>query len=179
MPVLILFSGLPGCGKTSLARAVAPSLHLPLFTKDRVQRVLRDEAPGTPLIVGYHLLLDQADEQLGLGTSVILDAVFPRAGFRQAAMQIAARQGATPRAIECICSDEALWRARMVDRVEYAPGWQPLGWAEVERLRVEWEPWPPGATHVADSIRPLEQNLTEVLNYIQTPPSPGHQEDAS
>lgn len=175
MPDLILFSGLPGSGKTTLARATARALHLPIFTKDRVQRVLRDEAPGAPLIVGYHLLLDQADEQLALGTSVILDAVFPREGFRQTAAQMAVRHGARLHVFECICSDEALWQARMVDRVAYAPGWKPLGWTEVERLRAEWEPWPPGQTHVVDSLRPLEETLAEVLHYIHTPPSaPGN-----
>ena len=39
---LILFAGMPGSGKTTLARMVARQLKLPLFSKDRVQRVLRD-----------------------------------------------------------------------------------------------------------------------------------------
>ena len=119
------------------------------------------------------MLLDQADEQLGLGTSVILDAVFPRAGFRQAAAHAAARHSATLRIFECICSNESAWQARMTNRTQYVPGWKPGGWEEVERLQAEWEPWPPGMTRVIDSMRPLEENLAEVLHYIHPPSSPG------
>ena len=39
---LILFAGMPGSGKTTLARMVAQHLKFPIFSKDRVQRVLRD-----------------------------------------------------------------------------------------------------------------------------------------
>jgi predicted kinase len=172
MPDLILFSGLPGCGKTSLARAVAHTLRLPLFAKDRFQRVLRDEVPGAPLIGGYHLLLDQADEQLTLGMGVVLDAVFPREGFRQTALTIAARHGAASRVIECICSDEALWRSRMAGRTQFVPGWQPAGWEDVERLRAEWEPWPPGTTLVVDAVHPFEINLAASLAYVGGPQEP-------
>ena len=72
---LILFAGMPGSGKTTLARMVARRLKVPVFAKDRVQRVLRDhhlapERSGD----GYFIILDVADELLSLGLSVILDA---------------------------------------------------------------------------------------------------------
>ncbi len=171
-PRLILFSGLPGCGKTSLAQAVARRLRLPLFAKDRLQRVLRDEAPGAPLTTAYRLLLDQAEEQLGLGLGVVLDAVFPPARFRQAAREIAARRGVALAVVQCVCSDEALWRARLDSRPEIVPGWPPEGWAEVERLRPIWQPWPPGETLVVDAIHPFESNLAAILAYIDGPRDP-------
>ena len=39
--VLILLTGLPGCGKTTLARKLAAHLRVPLFAKDRIQSTLR------------------------------------------------------------------------------------------------------------------------------------------
>ncbi|MBL8118000.1 MAG: AAA family ATPase, partial [Anaerolineae bacterium] len=39
---LILFAGMPGSGKTTLARIIARRMNIPVFAKDRVQRVLRD-----------------------------------------------------------------------------------------------------------------------------------------
>ncbi len=172
MPDLILFSGLPGCGKTSLARAVAHTLRLPLFAKDRFQRVLRDEAPGAPLTTAYHLLLDQAAEQLSLGLGVVLDAVFPLPEFRQAARDIAFHQGASLAIIQCVCTDELLWRARVDSRSEIVPGWPPAGWAEIERLRPIWQPWPPGTTLVVDAVHPFEINLAASLAYIGDPREP-------
>jgi predicted kinase len=37
----VIFSGLPGTGKTALARQVAGELGIPLFAKDRIQSTLR------------------------------------------------------------------------------------------------------------------------------------------
>ena len=166
-PTLILFSGLPGCGKTTLARQVATALHAPLLAKDRVQRVLRDHVPGAAPVDGYRLLIDLADEQLGLGVSVVLDAVFPLAGFRDEAQAVAARHGARFRPVYCYCSDEAVWRERVEARIQYVPGWTPIGWEEVERLRGFYEPWDPAAALLVDALDPPEANLARVLTYLR------------
>ncbi|MBN1964244.1 MAG: AAA family ATPase [Anaerolineae bacterium] len=167
-PTLILFSGLPGSGKTTLARQLATLYRLPLLSKDRVQRALRDHVPGAEAINGYHLILDLADEQLGLGLSVILDAVFPLPGFREAAHAIAARHAARLRVIACACSDRALWQARCADRTQYVPGWNPAGWSEVERLEPVYQPWLPDAALHVDAVRPTEANLALIRTFLET-----------
>src|SRR5688572_10856480 len=104
MATLVLFSGLPGCGKTTLARRLAEQRNLPLLSKDRVQRVLRDSECAGAALLSYQLILDLADEQLALRVSLIVDAVFPRAGFRDAANEIAVRNRALFRPVVCVCS---------------------------------------------------------------------------
>ncbi|MBZ0293217.1 MAG: ATP-binding protein [Anaerolineae bacterium] len=165
-PTLILFAGMPGSGKTTLARLVARRLEIPIFAKDRVQRVLRDhhltaENTGD----GYYIILDQADEQLGLGISVILDATFPLDHFRTVASEIAARHTANFCPIYCYCSDDAAWQERMQDRVHYIPGWKPVGWNDVLRMREYYQPWGENAFHV-DSLIPPRENIGQVLEVI-------------
>jgi predicted kinase len=164
---LILLAGMPGSGKTTLARMISRELRLPVFSKDRVQRVLRDhhlalENTGD----GYYIILDTADEQLGLGVSVILDATFPLDHFRMVASEMAARHHAKFCAIYCHCSDDEVWRKRMEHRVQYVPGWKPVGWEDVLRMRSYYQPWGSNALAV-DSMIPPEENFASVLAQIQ------------
>jgi len=165
---LVLFSGLPGVGKTALARRVARHLHIPLFAKDRIQSALRVRGLAdrkTP--DGYHLMFDLADEQLSLGVSVVLDAVFPMEGFRSAARDIALRNNANFRPIYCYCSDQSVWRERMKGREQYVLNWTPVGWEAVERLQAMYEPWDPETTLFVDSLNNFEDNLVLVVDWIR------------
>ena len=164
---LVLFSGLPGTGKTALARKVARHLHIPLLAKDRIQSALRVRRLAdrtTP--DGYHLMFDLADEQLSLGVSVVLDAVFPMEGFRLAARDIAHRNSANFRPIYCYCSDQSVWRERMKGREQYVPNWTPVGWEAVERLQAMYEPWDTQTTLFVDSLNDLEDNFVFVTSYL-------------
>jgi predicted kinase len=168
---LVLCSGLPGCGKTTLARLLASHFGFPLFAKDRLQSALRRDglAPRSGP-EGYRLILDLADEQLALGTSAVLDGVFPLPGFRADAQRVASLRQAGFRPIYCHCSDEGLWQARMQGRVQYVPDWSPVGWSEVLRLRAEFQPWPPGAALCLDAVDPLDRNLAQALAWVQARP---------
>src|SRR5687767_3918912 len=78
---LIIFSGLPGTGKSTLAESVGKDLSIPVFAKDWLEATLvrsdlkpvtEDKSLG---FAGYELLTILAERQLMLGQSVILDSV--------------------------------------------------------------------------------------------------------
>jgi len=165
---LVLISGLPGTGKTALARGLVQALRIPVFAKDRIQSALRTRGLAERATVdGYHLMFDLADEQLSLGLGVVLDAVFPLAEFRLVARAIARRHQARFRPIYCYCSDETAWRERVGGRRQFVPNWTPVGWEEVERLREIYEPWEPETTLFVDALNPVEENLALALGWIQ------------
>ncbi|MDP9379366.1 MAG: ATP-binding protein [Chloroflexota bacterium] len=112
-------------------------------------------------------MLDLAGEQLSLGVSVVLDAVFPLSGFRTAVRGLASEHSARLSVIHCHCSDEAIWKARMEPRPRYVPGWTPVGWEEVEWLRARYEPWDQGEALFVDAVEKPEKNLAVVLEYLR------------
>jgi predicted kinase len=168
---LVVFSGLPGTGKSALAEAVGRALGWPVFSKDRLEAALwrsgisRDAGRGSGW-AGYELLTTLAEQQLRLGQAAILDSVAGREVIRRQWRELAAQSGANFCVVACISSDEALHRARLTGRQRGIPGWYELDWVEVERVRAEYEPWPDEHLTV-DMVRPFDDNLAAVLAYLR------------
>ena len=67
--------------------------------------------------------------------------------------------------IECVCSDEAVHRARIEGRIRGIPGWHEVGWDHVERIRAEIPPLTVDRL-IVDAMVPVEDNLRRVLSHI-------------
>jgi len=91
---MIVFSGLPGTGKSALAESVGQELGIPVFAKDWLEAtLLRCElVPANfkkPLAsASYELLTTLARRQLMLGQSVILDSVASTESIRSTWKQL-------------------------------------------------------------------------------------------
>jgi predicted kinase len=167
-PQLVVFAGLPGTGKSTLAEHAARRLACPLFTKDYLEATLRRNGIGPEQNSGwaaYDLLTTLAEQQLRLGQSAVLDSTATFARVRAAWRDVAARYGASLRVVECVCSDEQLHRARLAGRQRGIPGWYELSWAEVERVRGNYEPWTDERL-VLDAVDPVEQNVAALDRYL-------------
>ena len=144
---LIIFSGLPGTGKSTLAEGVGKALGIPVFARDWLEAaLLRNGLQPTmedkPLgFVGYELMTMLAERQLMLGQSVVLDSVAATESIRSRWRGLARQYHAGWRVIECICSDESLHRSRLQDRKRNIPGWHELEWADVEKGKQYYAPW--------------------------------------
>lgn len=163
---LIQFSGLPGTGKSTLARKVAAKFRFPLLNKDHLEGILyRANFTNGSSIHGYHLLLETAELQLSLGVSVVLDAVFPREGFRDHVRDMAVKNKAQCYIIHTYCSDENLHQERLINRVSQVP-WSPVTWERVQELRSFYAPWQADEALFLDAINPLQDNFQAICDYI-------------
>jgi predicted kinase len=171
-PILIVFSGLPGTGKSRLAEDIARFFGIPVFAKDWIEASLRQSLlsqgidPGSASgYAGYDLLTSLADRQLRMGQSTILDSVAAFERIRSQWRELAERYQAGWRAIECICSDENLQRARLEQRQRGIPGWHELNWADIEHVRSYYEAWQ-SERLIVDMVNPYDHNLKATIEYL-------------
>lgn len=141
VPMLIVFGGLPGTGKTTVARAVAASLSATYVRIDTIEQALRssgvlagDVGPAGYL-VGYAL----AGSNLRLGRTVVADSVNPLAVTRDAWRDVALSAQAGLLEVELACSDRAEHRRRVEEREMDIPGLARPTWQSV--LDRHYEPW--------------------------------------
>lgn len=169
---MIVFSGLPGTGKSTLAEALGRQFAIPVFAKDWLEATLvRCELvpsnPARPLgSAGYQLLTTLAERQLQLGQSVILDSVASTRSIREIWKRRAEQYRAAWRVIECICSDESLHRKQLAGRQRGIPGWHELRWADVENVKGYYSPWAEDRL-ILDMVNPFDRNLDEALVYCR------------
>src|SRR5260370_26160789 len=174
---LIIFAGLPGTGKSSIAEAVGRELAIPVFAKDWLEAALvsnglQPKAADTPDLgfAAYELLTTLADRQLRLGQSVILDSVASTQSIRKQWHDLAARFDALWYVIECICSDEAANRSRLAGRTRAIPGWHELDWHDVQKVAAYYAPWQ-GQRLILDAVKPVPQNISATFRYLGHKPS--------
>jgi len=139
--MLIVFSGLPGTGKTTIARSLATRLDATCLRIDTIEQAIRNagvlaDDVGTS---GYRVANELAANNLRPGHSVVVDCVNPVAESRQAWADIAARSGAPLLNIEVICSDRRKHRRRVEQRQSDIMGLTPPTWSSVANH--EYEAW--------------------------------------
>jgi predicted kinase len=168
-PTLIVLSGLPGSGKSTVAEGLSRTLSIPLFSVDPIEAAmwrggLSKDQTG---IAAYDVAIALADEHLRLGHSVIVDAVNPIEAPRAAWRSLAATYRAEMKIIECVCADEAVHRQRIEARVRNIAGMPEVSWARAQRRRAEYEAWTDARLTLDTSAKSADQLIAEALNYLR------------
>ena len=164
-PLMVVFGGLPGTGKTTLARALSARLGAAYLRIDSIEQAMR--RAGVPYIgaAGYAAANALAQDNLLGGTPVVADSVNPVAESRLAWRQVAASAGALLAEIEIVCSDQAEHRRRVEARRPDIPGQMQPSWQAV--LDHAFEPWV-GAHLILDTAGSAPgTSLQACLDYLR------------
>ena len=167
--MLILFSGVPCSGKSTLAMQTAEHLRVPYFSRDSLQSFLSDQnlVDGNT-IDAYQLLFTLAEEQAKLNISMVLDAVFGRQFLRDEVLQISERQNIVLKPIYCHMSDNILWKERWERRQssQTLPDWMTPNWDDILNIKNNFQAWETVDILSVDAVNPMEKNFKLVKDYL-------------
>ncbi|MDQ1045030.1 AAA family ATPase [Streptomyces sp. V4I2] len=165
--MLIVMGGLPGAGKTTLARLLAArigAVHLRVDTIE--QAIVRSGTARHPVgPVGYAVGYALAEEHLGQGLTVIAESVNPLSVTRAAWRATALGAGVPVVEVEVMCSDPAEHRRRVTSRSVDIPDLPLPDWQQV--VDREYEPWDRERVVVDTAGQSPQQSLAVLLRGLE------------
>jgi predicted kinase len=165
MPILVSFSGLPGVGKTTLARALAQEIGAVYIRIDSIEVALKNSGlqihPAED--AGYLAAVAVAKDNLVHGLDVIADAVNPIALTRGLWAEAARACNARLLNVEIICSDRAEHRRRIEERRADIIGLDLPDWKHVQSR--EYEDWTESCV-VLDTSKLVVNDCVKQIIYV-------------
>jgi predicted kinase len=140
--MLIVFAGLPGTGKSTIARSLALEVGAVWLRIDSIEQGIRDAGVvhGSLDDAGYRAAYAVAEDNLRLGLTVVADSVNPWMITRNAWRDAGLRAGVRVVEVEIVCSDVREHRRRVETRSSDIPGLNLPGWDEtMSRDYHQWD----------------------------------------
>jgi len=164
---LIVLAGLPGVGKTTLARAVARRSGAAHVRVDTIEQAMVRSGVEDPGTAGYVVAYAIAADNLRLGLSVVSDSVNPVAASRRAWAAVGEQHAVGFRFVEVICSDEAEHRKRLQSRKPDIPGHRLPTWDAVRAMR--YEPMEVAALLIDSARMSVDEAVQRILDEACNP----------
>jgi predicted kinase len=167
----IALKGLPGCGKSTVGRALSRQLGWPLIDKDDIKDILEARMPESgPL--AYATMFSIARRQLLQGLDVICDSPLNFPVSYEKARSIAEETGATLAIIECRCSDPQAWQRRIDARKAlHLPSHHQTDWQAFQAILPQMQAtasYPIIDPHlIVDTARPLAEVVDEIVGWLE------------
>ena len=164
---LIVLGGLPGVGKTEIARELAHQLGAVYLRIDSIEQGLLNSGLVSRIDdSGYCVAYAMAEENLRAGQTVVADCVNPLTITRDAWLDVAKRTSVRAIEIEVQCSDPKEHRRRVESRRSDIPGLVLPTWEQV--VSREYDPW--NHEHIVLETANLtpEQNVRLLLELLES-----------
>lgn len=138
---LISLSGLPGVGKTTIARVLASNIHATHLRIDTIEQAIRRSSNFAPKIdeSGYLVAFSIAKENLINGVSVISDSVNPLMKTRDKWVSIAREANVEILEVELISTEIKIHKYRIENRRSDIENHQLPKWTDLEKL--DYQTW--------------------------------------
>jgi len=161
--LLIIITGLPGVGKTTLAKSLAPLVNGQVLSTDKIRKELFSNPTYSQLEQRevFDAMISAAKNLTSSGTNCILDATFNR---EQSRTEVKNKLGLTDdqfHVIECICQEEVA-----ISRLESRKNDYSDATVEVyQKMKIIREPVK--AEHLTlNTIIPPDENARKAMDYI-------------
>jgi predicted kinase len=166
--MLVILGGLPGAGKTAIARGLARRLEAVHLRIDSIEQAIRDAGLGERSMddAGYRVAYAVAADNLRLGRIVIADSVNPIPITRDAWRDVATRAQVRAVEMEVVCSDPGEHRRRVETRDNDIHGAPPLAWADV--VARDYRVWDRHRIVIDTALQTVDRSVAEAYDAIRT-----------
>ncbi|MBB3802987.1 putative kinase [Xanthomonas arboricola] len=163
---LVVFGGLPGVGKSSIAQALLTQCTAFYLRIDTIEQALRDSGALANDVgpAGYMTAYALAEANLQPGHVVVADCVNPLPVTREAWRDVARRTRSRLLEIEVVCSDRKLHRQRVESRRSDVVGLRVPDWSSV--LAHDYVAWTEPHWVIDSAVLNPQQAATQIMGRL-------------
>jgi len=156
--------GLPGTGKTTLARALSSRLDISHLSSDHLRREIDQQGHYRPEDKAqvYQLMAERAGETLAQGKPVLVDATFSQKAHRELILSVAEQQACDVFMVELLVPEKVVKERLQVERPESEADFHVY-----QQIKAQFAPIQRAHLQVDSHALPLEEQIEAVQRYLR------------